>query len=141
MLSRRTLIGALSVAATFTLAPPAAYAQDEIYIPLVSKGFQHQFWQAVKAGADQAAEEFNVRITFEGPDNETMVDRQSDMLAADLANNPAAIGFAALDSQAAIPLLRDASEAGIPIIAFDSGVDSDIPVSTATTDNLSLIHI
>ena len=136
MLSRRTLIGALSVAATFTLAP-AAYAQDEIYIPLVSKGFQHQFWQAVKAGADQAAEEFNVRITFEGPDNETMVDRQIDMLAAALANNPAAIGFAALDSQAAIPLLRDASEAGIPIIAFDSGVDSDIPVSTATTDNVA----
>ena len=59
MLSRRTLIGALSVAATLTMAP-AAYAQDEIYIPLVSKGFQHQFWQAVKAGADQAAEELGV---------------------------------------------------------------------------------
>jgi len=136
MLSRRTLIGALSVAATLTMAP-AAYAQDEIYIPLVSKGFQHQFWQAVKAGADQAAEEFGVRITFEGPDNETMVDRQIDMLAAALANNPAAIGFAALDSQAAIPLLRQASEAGIPVIAFDSGVDSDIPMSTATTDNVA----
>ena len=136
MLSRRTLLGALSVSVALATAP-AAYAQDEIYIPLVSKGFQHQFWQAVKAGADQAAEEFGVRITFEGPDNETMVDRQIDMLAAALANNPAAIGFAALDSQAAIPLLRQASEAGIPIIAFDSGVDSDIPMSTATTDNVA----
>jgi ribose transport system substrate-binding protein len=136
MLSRRTLIGALSVSVAFALAP-AAYAQDEIYIPLISKGFQHQFWQAVKTGADQAAEEFDVRITFEGPDNETMVDRQIDMLAAALANSPAAIGFAALDSQAAIPLLRQASEAGIPIIAFDSGVDSDIPMSTATTDNVA----
>lgn len=136
MLSRRTLIGALSVSVALATAP-AAYAQDEIYIPLVSKGFQHQFWQAVKAGADQAAEEFGVRITFEGPDNESMVDRQIDMLAAALANNPAAIGFAALDSQAAIPLLRQASEAGIPIIAFDSGVDSDIPMSTATTDNVA----
>lgn len=136
MLSRRTLVGALSVAATLTMAP-VVYAQDEIYIPLVSKGFQHQFWQAVKTGADQAAEELGVRITFEGPDNETMVDRQIDMLAAALANSPGAIGFAALDSQAAIPLLRQASEAGIPVIAFDSGVDSDIPVSTATTDNVA----
>lgn len=136
MLSRRTLIGALSVSVALATAP-AAYAQDEIYIPLVSKGFQHQFWQAVKAGADQAAEELGVRITFEGPDNETMVDRQIDMLAAALANNPGAIGFAALDSQAAIPLLRQASEAGIPVIAFDSGVDSDIPMSTATTDNVA----
>lgn len=136
MLSRRTLIGALSVSVALATAP-VAYAQDQIYIPLISKGFQHQFWQAVKAGADQAAEEFDVRITFEGPDNETMVDRQIDMLAAALANNPSAIGFAALDSQAAIPLLRQASEAGIPIIAFDSGVDSDIPMSTATTDNVA----
>ena len=134
MLTRRFILGAISAA---TLAAPAsmATAADEMYIPLVSKGFQHQFWQAVKSGAEQAAEEFGVRITFEGPDNETMVDRQIDMLAAALANKPAAIGFAALDSQAAIPLLRQANEAGIPVIAFDSGVDSDIPLATATTDN------
>ena len=136
MLSRRTLVGALSASIALASAP-AAFAQDEIYIPLISKGFQHQFWQAVKSGANQAAKEFGVRITFEGPDNETMVDRQIDMLAAALANKPAAIGFAALDSQAAIPLLRQASDAGIPIIAFDSGVDSDIPMSTATTDNVA----
>lgn len=136
MLSRRSIIAALS--ATLALGPVhMASAQDEIFIPLISKGFQHQFWQAVKAGADKAAAEEGVRITFEGPDNETMVDRQIDMLAAALANNPAAIGFAALDSQAAIPLLREASEAGIPVVAFDSGVDSDIPVTTATTDNLA----
>jgi ribose transport system substrate-binding protein len=136
MLSRRVLLGALSASLALGSAS-AVTAQDEIFIPMISKGFQHQFWQAVKSGADQAAEEFGVRITFEGPDNETMVDRQIDMLAAALANNPAAIGFAALDSQAAIPLLRQAAEAGIPIIAFDSGVDSDIPMSTATTDNVA----
>lgn len=114
----------------------ASMAQD-IYIPLVSKGFQHQFWQAVKLGAENAAKEFNVRITFEGPENETMVDKQMDMLSAALANKPKALGFAALDSQAAIPLLRKADKAGIPVIAFDSGVDSSIPLSTATTDNIA----
>jgi len=66
-----------------------------------------------------------------------MVDRQIDMLSAALANKPVAIGFAALDSQAAIPLLRQAQEAGIPVVAFDSGVDSDIPVATATTNNVA----
>ncbi|MGC1260519.1 MAG: ABC transporter substrate-binding protein [Jannaschia helgolandensis] len=137
MLSRRTLLGAISVTLALGSAPAAFAQSDEIYIPLISKGFQHQFWQAVKSGADQAADELGVRITFEGPDNETMVDRQIDMLAAALANNPSAVGFAALDSQAAIPLLRQASEAGIPIVAFDSGVDSDIPVTTATTDNVA----
>jgi len=136
MFKRRTLLGALG-ALTLAATIPAAMAQDKMYIPLVSKGFQHQFWQAVKAGADQAAQEYGVKITFEGPDSEAMVDRQIDMLAAALANKPAAIGFAALDSQAAIPLLRQANEAGIPVVAFDSGVDSDIPVTTATTDNVA----
>ena len=127
------LIGATVLVSNTTLS----HAQDTIYIPLISKGFQHQFWQAVKQGADQAAEEFGVEVTFEGPDTEAQVDRQIDMLAAALAKSPNAIGFAALDSQAAIPMLRKANEAGIPIVAFDSGVDSDIPVTTATTDNVA----
>lgn len=127
---------AATVAATFLSTVSIANA-EEIYIPLISKGFQHQFWQAVKLGADNAAEEFNVTVTFEGPDSEAQVDKQIDMLAAALAKKPAAIGFAALDSQAAIPLLKQAQKDGIAVIAFDSGVDSDIPASTATTDNVA----
>ena len=135
MLSKRTLIGAIGIGALIGFVGPAA--AQETYIPLISKGFQHQFWQAVKAGAEQAAKDYNVRITFEGPDSETMVDKQIDMLSAALAKNPKALGFAALDSQAAIPLLRKAQSAKIPVIAFDSGVDSDIPVTTASTNNLA----
>ncbi len=135
MLNRRTLIGTVAAGAMLAFGGPAS--AQEIYIPLVSKGFQHQFWQAVKTGAEQAAKEHNVRITFEGPDSETMVDKQIDMLSAALAKNPKAIGFAALDSQAAIPLLRKAEAAKIPVVAFDSGVDSPIPVTTATTNNLA----
>jgi len=110
---------------------------DDVYIPLVSKGFQHQFWQAVKLGAEQAAKTGNVKITFEGPETEAMVDKQIDMLSAALSKKPQALGFAALDSKAAIPLLKKAQAAKIPVIAFDSGVDSDIPLTTCTTDNLA----
>ncbi|GAB6007398.1 ABC transporter substrate-binding protein [Geobacillus subterraneus] len=112
-------------------------ADDKIYIPIISKGFQHQFWQAVKTGAEKAAKELGVEITFEGPESESQVDKQIEMLQAALDKNPDAIGFAALDSQAAIPLLQKAQEKGIPVIAFDSGVDSDIPLTTAATDNVA----
>jgi ribose transport system substrate-binding protein len=125
---------AAALALATTLAGNAG-AQQQQYIPLISKGFQHQFWQAVKTGAEQAGKDYNVRITFEGPETEAMVDKQIDMLSSALAKHPAAIGFAALDSKAAIPLLKKAQAAGIPIVAFDSGVDSDIPTTTATTDN------
>jgi ribose transport system substrate-binding protein len=138
MLNRRTLLGAFSALAMLAASNGPAFAQQHTYdIALISKGFQHQFWQAVKAGADKAAAEFGVNVTFEGPESETQVDRQMDMLAAALSRKPDAIGFAALDSQAAIPLLQQAKDAGIPIIAFDSGVDSDIPLTTATTDNVA----
>lgn len=136
MFTRRLFLGTLCAAGMMVNAT-ASFAADEVYVALISKGFQHQFWQAVQTGAENAAKEMNARITFEGPDNESMVDKQIDMLAAALANKPAAIGFAALDSQASIPLLRQAQKAGIPIVAFDSGVDSDIPLATASTNNLA----
>ena len=128
--------GALAAALCLVTAlAGSASAQQQQYIPLISKGFQHQFWQAVKQGAEQAGKDYNVRITFEGPETEAMVDKQIDMLSSALAKHPAAIGFAALDSKAAIPLLKKAQAGKIPVIAFDSGVDSDIPMTTATTDN------
>jgi len=110
-------------------------AAEEIYIPVVSKGFQHQFWQAVRAGAEQAAADYGVTITYEGPASESEVAKQIDMLQTALDKNPDALVYAALDSKAAIPLLEQADADGIPVIAFDSGVDSDIPLATATTDN------
>lgn len=115
----------------------AVQAAEKLYIPLISKGFQHQFWQAVKLGAEQAARDFDVEITFEGPESESQVDRQIDMLQAALSRRPDAIALAALDSRAVIPLLEQAQAAGIPVVGFDSGVDSDIPVTTAATDNVA----
>jgi len=59
------------------------------------------------------------------------------MLQTALNKKPAAVCLAALDSKAVIPLLAKATEKGIPIVGFDSGVDSDIPVATAATKNLA----
>ena len=118
--------------------PPAdTSAEAKPYIPVISKGFQHQFWQAVRQGSEEAAAEFNVDITFEGPETEAQVDKQMEMLQTAIDKKPAAICFAAVDSKAAIPLLEKAQAAGIPVIGFDSGVDSDIPVTTASTDNIA----
>ena len=117
--------------------PSGTTSGTKPYIPVISKGFQHQFWQAVKLGSEKAATELGADITFEGPENESQVDKQIEMLTAALDKKPAAICFAALDSQAATPLLERAKAANIPIIGFDSGVDSDIPVTTAATDNIA----
>jgi ribose transport system substrate-binding protein len=108
---------------------------DQPYIAIVSKGFQHQFWQAVKQGAETEAAAQGVRISFEGPASESEVEAQVNMLQNALGRQPDVLGFAALDSRAAAPLLQQARTSSIPVIAFDSGVDSDIPLTTAATDN------
>jgi ribose transport system substrate-binding protein len=118
-------------------AAPAAQVSSSTYIPVISKGFQHQFWQAVKQGSEKAATDLNVKISFEGPENETQVDKQIEMLQAALDKKPQAICLAALDSKAVVPLLEKAQTAKIPVVGFDSGVDSSIPVTTAATDNIA----
>ncbi|KRF09965.1 LacI family transcriptional regulator [Paenibacillus sp. Soil787] len=128
---------AKSAATTAPAAAADATKTEKMYVPVISKGFQHQFWQAVKLGAEKAAKEFDVNITFEGPETESQVDKQIEMLTAALGKKPAAIAFAALDSKAAIPLLQKAKDSKIPVVGFDSGVDSDIPVATAATNNIA----
>ncbi len=125
---------ALFGAATMLSAP--SFAED-VYFPIIAKGFSHQFWQAVKAGAESAAKANNVTITFEGPNTEAEIDKQTDILNAAIAKKPQGLGFAALDSKAQVPALQKAADAGIPIVAFDSGVDSDLPLTTCTTDNVN----
>ena len=136
ILKKTTLISLLAtfLISTFSLT---AFAQEKPYIALISKGFQHQFWQAVKLGAEQAAKDFNVTVTYEGPDGEGAVDRQLDMISTVLSKKPSAIAIAAIDSQATIPLLKQAQKAGVTVLAFDSGVDSDIPITNAATNNLA----
>ncbi|WAL69369.1 ABC transporter substrate-binding protein [Amycolatopsis cynarae] len=104
-------------------------------IAIVSKGFQHQFWQAVKKGAEDEAAAKGARVTFVGPATEKDVEQQVNMLTNELAKSPQALGFAALDSKSAAPLLQQAKAQKIPVVAFDSGVDSDVPVTTVATDN------
>ena len=106
-------------------------------IALVSKGFQHQFWQAVNQGADEAAEELGVSITFEGPAAETEVDAQLQMLQAAIDRQPDAIGYAALDPEACVSLLDAAEAAGIPVVEFDAGCNSEVPATISKTDSLA----
>ena len=127
--------GAATPAASAGASTPAS--GDAPYIAIVSKGSQHQFWQAVQKGATDEAAKLGAEITYEGPASESEVDKQLTMLQTALDKNPDAVCFAALDSQAATPLLQKAKDAGIPVVGFDSGVDSDIPVTTVTTDNVA----
>jgi ribose transport system substrate-binding protein len=134
-----SVLAACGGGSTATTAPAASQGAsgEAPYIAIVSKGSQHQFWQAVQKGATDEAAKLGATITYEGPASESEVDKQLTMLQTALDKKPAAICFAALDSKAATPLLEKAKAANIPVVGFDSGVDSEIPVTTVTTDNIA----
>ncbi|HWR23727.1 MAG TPA: substrate-binding domain-containing protein, partial [Feifaniaceae bacterium] len=94
------LVVLMSVAA-FGCAP------SKPYIAMISKGFQHQFWQTVKLGADEAAAKYGVEITFDGPPSESEISTQIDQLNAVLAKNPKALCLAALDTESVTAQLND----------------------------------
>ncbi len=87
--------------------PAAETTGEKMYIPVMAKGFQHQFWQAVAAGSAAAAEDYNVDIYFDGPASETEIDAQVNMVKNELAKNPKAMALAALSTDAVTEILEE----------------------------------
>lgn len=141
--------GLVSVAAVAALglvlgtAAPVSADNDTVKIHLISKGETHQFWQAVKLGAETQAKKMNATVVFQGPASETMIDKQLEMLDAAIATKPDAIGYAALGTTQSVPNLKAANDAGIPVYMFDTaascpgklGVASDCALGVAYTNS------
>ncbi len=113
-------------------------SSGKLYIPVMAKGEQHQFWQAVKKGAEDAAKAYEVDIYFAGPASETEIDKQVEMIKTEMAKNPKAMALAALSTEAVKEILDDCASKNIPVIGFDSGVPGDTSgalKATASTNN------
>ena len=116
---------------------PAADA-SAMSFEVVSKGLQHQYWQAVKKGVENKAKELGVTVNFVGPDSESNIDQQVQQLTSALNANPTAIGLAALDTNSVMDLLQQAMDSNIPVVGFDSGVPNAPEgsiVANCSTDN------
>ena len=119
-------------------APAAETTGERLYIPVMAKGFQHQFWQAVAKGSADAAKDYDVDIYFDGPASETEIDAQVNMVKTEMAKNPKAMALAALSTDAVTEILEECASKNIPVIGFDSGVPGDTTgavKATACTNN------
>lgn len=108
---------------------------EEKTIAVIVKSTEHEFWQTVKKGAEEAGEQFGYNVTFQGASTETAIGEQVSIVEDAINQQVAAIVLAASDPEALVPPVQTAEEAGIPVITIDSGIDSDIPASHVSTDN------
>ncbi len=123
-------------------APPTASGGGDAdgakyTIAVIPKGTTHDFWLTVKAGAEDAARALNAEIYWKGPDKETEVVKQLNIIEDFITMEVDAMVMAACDESAMVDVVKRAKDAGIPVVTIDSGVKSEDPVSFVATDNVA----
>lgn len=104
-------------------------------IGVIPKGRSHMFWQSVHAGAVKAARETGVEVEWNGPATETDFNGQLQIVEAMINKRVDAIVLAPIDKTAMVGVVERATRSGIPVVIFDSGIDTDAFVAQVATDN------
>ena len=102
---------------------------------MIPKGRSHLFWQSVHAGANKAAGENQVQILWSGPATETDFNGQLQIIDAMINQGVDAIAVAPIDKTVMVSAVDRAAKQGIPVIIFDSPVDTPNFVAQVATDN------
>jgi len=116
-----------------SLSGPKAKKWKVIVIP---KGTTHEFWEALHAGTLKAAQELgNVEVIWLGPQKEDERGKQIELVQSAVAAGVDGIVLAPLDAQALVDPVEAAVAKGIPVVIFDSAIETTKIVSFVATDN------
>ena len=131
------------LAATTVMAAPedqfeGLTANEAYEFPMMVKSFQATYWEAAMKGMDKAAEELGVTYTAQGPNSESDIADQVNLINTAIAANPVGLGLAACDTSSVQAALQTCVDKGIPVVTFDTGI-ADAPegsvVCEVCTDN------
>lgn len=109
--------------------------QDSYKIAVIAKSTVSDFWQNVRRGVKAAATEYNIEISFDGPENEEDYVAQNEMITSAVARGVDVIVLSAIDYYESVDAVNAAVAAGVKVVMIDSGVDSDRISSFIGTDN------
>ena len=112
---------------------------NEAYVfPMMVKSFQSTYWDAAQEGMKKASKELGVDYKPQGPNSESDIPDQVNMINTAIASNPVGLGLAACDTSSVTDALKTCAEKGIPVVTFDTGI-ADAPegsvVCEVCTDN------
>ena len=113
-------------------------ANEAYEFPMMVKSFQSTYWDAAQEGMKKASEELGVTYKPQGPNSESDIPDQVNMINTAIASNPVGLGLAACDTSSVTDALKTCAEKGIPVVTFDTGI-ADAPegsvVCEVCTDN------
>ena len=113
-------------------------ANEAYEFPMMVKSFQSTYWDAAQEGMKKASEELGVTYKAQGPNSESDIADQVNMINTAIASNPVGLGLAACDTSSVTDALKTCAEKGLPVVTFDTGI-ADAPegsvVCEVCTDN------
>ena len=130
--NRALWLGSLLIA---LLALAACNRDTRKRIAVIPKGQAHLFWQSVHAGAVAASRENNVDVLWNGPASETDFTGQLQIVDSMITQHVDAICLAPIDKTAMVSVVDRATRQNIPVVIFDSPVDTQSFVAQVATDN------
>lgn len=104
-------------------------------IAVIPMGQSHVYWVSAHAGAIKAAQEENIDIIWNGPATESDFSGQLQIVENMINQHVDALCLAPIDRKALANAVDRAAAAGIPVIIWDSPVDTQSFVAQITTDN------
>lgn len=107
------------------------------YIAVITKAVNSDFWHNVNNGVLSAATEYNVAVTFEGPENEEDYNAQNALIEAAVKNGADAIVLSAIDYNNSVDTVNAAVREGVKVVTIDSDVNSDAVSLFIGTDNIA----
>lgn len=117
-----------------------AMAEKKLHIGIVVKSMADQHWALVKAGAEAKAAELGVDVTCIGPNSESDVQAQVDMIDNLLGQQVDAICVAPSSQDAVLIPLKSADEMGIPILTIDTDTTYENRLSFIGTGNYAAAY-
>src|SRR5689334_23473868 len=112
--------GAAQPAAAPTAGAPAASGGGKTFV-LVPKNLGNPYFDTANKGAQEAAKELGVTVTYQGSATAD-APQQIQLLNSLIAQNVNGLAISANDADALVPTGKQAIDAGIPVVTWDSAI-------------------
>lgn len=105
------------------------------YVAVITKSTTSAYWKSTFAGAKAAGTEYNLEVSFQGPENEEDYETQNEMIRQAVKDGAKAIVFSAVDYNGNAEAIDDAIRQGVKVVVIDSDVNSEKVQYRISTDN------
>ena len=109
--------------------------KSQVYVAVITKSTTSEYWKTTFAGANAAGAEYNLKVTYDGPENEEDYETQNEMIRKAVSDGADAIVFSAVDYNANASAIDEAVGKGVKVVVIDSDVNSDLVSCRISTDN------